>query len=269
VLAIAILVCYLSAAAWLIASVYRVAPQSVGARRTVALILCAMAIALHAIVLWRGVAARPEFALTIAEAASLVGFGIALIATAVAGWRLKFAVPAALLLTIAGIVAAATNEGARNYGVENRGWELNVHIGLSILAYSLVTVGTVLALTLALLDRRLRQRQPLGWMSILPPVESLESGMFAALSSGFATLSLVLFSGFFFVEDIFGQSLSRKIILSCLAWAILAVLLFGRWRFGWRGRQARNWTLGGFVVLVLAYFGSKVVLENILGRHWG
>jgi len=97
----------------------------------------------------------------------------------------------------------------------------------------------------------------------------LESGMFTALSIGFVVLSLALFSGFFFVEDIFAQSLSRKVILSCLAWAILAILLFGRWRFGWRGRMARNWTIGGFCLLGLAYFGSKLVLENILGRHWG
>jgi ABC-type uncharacterized transport system permease subunit len=93
--------------------------------------------------------------------------------------------------------------------------------------------------------------------------------MFTALSTGFAVLSLALFSGFFFIEDIFAQNLSRKVILSCLAWIILAILLFGRWRFGWRGRMARNWTIGGFVVLGLAYFGSKLVLENILGRHWG
>lgn len=268
-LAIVILVCYLSAAAWLIASVYRVAPESAGGRRTFALLVAAAAIALHAVVLWRGVAAKPNFALNVAEAASLVGFGIAVIASSTAWLRPKFAGPAALLLAVAGIVAAATNEGARTYGVSNGGWELNVHIGLSVLAYSLVTVGTALAMALAMLDRRLRQRQPLGWLSILPPVESLESGMFAALSAGFAALSLALFSGFFFVEDVFGQSLSRKIILSSLAWAILAILLFGRWRFGWRGRYARNWTLGGFVVLVLAYFGSKIVLENILGRHWG
>src|SRR5262249_33151549 len=132
-----------------------------------------------------------------------------------------------------------------------------------------ITVGTALAIALAFLDRRLRNRQALGWLSILPPVESLESGMFAALGSGFVVLSLALFSGFFMVENIWTQSLSRKIALSCLTWLILAVLLFGRWRFGWRGRMARNWTLWGFGFLCLAYFGSKIVLEVILGRHWG
>ena len=50
---------------------------------------------------------------------------------------------------------------------------------------------------------------------------------------------------------------------------VFAVLLFGRWRFGWRGRTATIWALSGFALLALAYFGSKIVLESILGRHWG
>jgi ABC-type uncharacterized transport system permease subunit len=224
---------------------------------------------MHSLVLWQGVASKPSFALTVAETASLVGFGIAIIAV-FACWRQpRFAGASALLLTLAGLVAAATNEGAREFVVARSGWELSAHIALSVLAYSLITVGTALAVALALLDRRLRTRQPIGWLSIFPAVESLESGMFASLSAGFALLSLALFSGFFFVEDMRAQSLSRKVVLSCLAWVILAILLFGRWRFGWRGKMARNWTIGGFVLLCLAYFGSKIVLENILGRHWG
>jgi len=269
VLSIVLLACYFAAALWLIASMQRAADAALRSRRIAGLSLGAVAVVLHAIVLWNGVSARPELALSIAETASLVGFCIAGIALLAAGRQPRFAGPSALLLAIAGIVGAATNEGARQFLVTRGGWELGVHIGLSVLAYSLITVGTALAIALTMLDRRLHRRQALGWMSKLPAVESLESGMFAALGAGFAVLSLALFSGFFFVEDLLAQSLSRKVALSCIAWAILAVLLFGRWRFGWRGRMARNWTLGGFVVLGLAYFGSKLVLENILGRHWG
>ncbi len=268
-LAIAILACYLAAAAWLIASVYHAAPERAAQRRAIGLAISIGAIALHSVVLWRGVSAKPLFALSIAETASLVGLGVALIAV-LATWRQsRFAGASAFLIVFAGLVGSVTNEGTRSFVVEHGGWELNTHIALSVIAYSLITVGASLAVAMTLLDRRLRDRQPLRWLSILPPIDSLESGMFTALGAGFAALSLALFSGFFFVENIWTQSLSRKIALSCVAWLILAVLLFGRWRFGWRGRSVRNWTIGGFVVLCLAYFGSKLVLETILGRHWG
>jgi ABC-type uncharacterized transport system permease subunit len=58
-------------------------------------------------------------------------------------------------------------------------------------------------------------------------------------------------------------------VLSLIAWMIFGVLLIGRVRFGWRGSSAVRWTLSGFGVLALAYFGSKFVLEDVLGRHWG
>ena len=103
----------------------------------------------------------------------------------------------------------------------------------------------------------------------LPSVEALEAGTFQALTAGFAVLTLALFSGFVFVDNLFAQHLVHKTVLSCLAWVVFAVLLFGRWRFGWRGRTATNWALSGFALLGLAYFGSKIVLESILGRHWG
>ncbi len=102
----------------------------------------------------------------------------------------------------------------------------------------------------------------------MPWMEALEYGIFQALVEGFSTLTLALFSGFIFVENLFAQHLLHKTVLSCLAWIVFAILLFGRWRFGWRGRTAASWTLSGFALLALAYFGSKIVLEGILGRHW-
>ena len=268
-LSIVVLACYLAAALSLVASMRLASGDAKIRWRAVGLALGTAAIVSHGALLWSGVDAKPQAALTIAETASAVGFGIAVISLAASWVQPRFAGAAAILFAVAGLVGVATNEGAREFSVARGGWELAAHIALSVLAYSLITVGTTLAIALTLLDRRLRRRQPLGWLAVLPAVDSLESGMFAALGAGFAILSLALFSGFVFVEDLRAQSLSRKVVLSCIAWLILAVLLFGRWRFGWRGRAARSWALWGFVILGLAYFGSKIVLENILGRHWG
>jgi len=81
---------------------------------------------------------------------------------------------------------------------------------------------------------------------------------------GFILLTLALLSGFMFLQDMFAQRLAHKTILSILAWLVFGTLLWGRFRFGWRGQKALIWTLVGFVVLMLAYFGSKFVIEVIL-----
>jgi len=66
--------------------------------------------------------------------------------------------------------------------------------------------------------------------------------------------------------DEFAQHLVHKTVLSIAAWIVFAVLLWGRWRFGWRGRTAIRWTISGFVTLMLAFLGTKLVLELILQR---
>ena len=79
-------------------------------------------------------------------------------------------------------------------------------------------------------------------------------------------LTAALISGFMFLEDMFAQRLVHKTFLSITAWAVFGILLWGRFKWGWRGQKALIWTLVGFVVLMLAYFGSKFVLELILQR---
>jgi ABC-type uncharacterized transport system permease subunit len=140
------------------------------------------------------------------------------------------------------------------------------HILLSIMAYSLLALAAVQAVLLAIQDRHLHNRQPGGFIRSLPPLVTMETLLFQMISGGFVLLSLALISGFVYLEDIFAQSLVHKTVLSIAAWAVFGILLWGRWRHGWRGRTAIRWTLSGFAALLLAYFGSKLVLELILNR---
>jgi ABC-type uncharacterized transport system permease subunit len=94
----------------------------------------------------------------------------------------------------------------------------------------------------------------------------MESLLFEMIGAGFALLTLALVSGFAFLEDMLAQHLVHKTVLSTLAWLVFGALLIGRFRYGWRGKTAIIWTLSGFVILILAYVGSKAVLELILQR---
>jgi len=145
-------------------------------------------------------------------------------------------------------------------------WELQVHIVISLLAYSLLTMASVQAILLAIQDHHLRHRHPGGFIRALPPLQTMEALLFEMIGLGFILLSLALLSGFIFLEDIFAQHLVHKTLLSIIAWLVFGTLLWGRLRFGWRGQKALTWTLVGFIVLMLAYFGSKFVIELLLTR---
>jgi len=143
---------------------------------------------------------------------------------------------------------------------------LEWHILLSLAAYSLFTLAAIQAVVLAIQEQQLRQRHMAGLIRKLPPLQSMENSLFQLISVGFIFLSIGLFTGFLFLEDIFEQQLLHKTILSIIAWCVFVTLLWGRRQYGWRGKTAIKWTLIGFSFLVLAYFGSKLVLEFIITK---
>jgi len=93
----------------------------------------------------------------------------------------------------------------------------------------------------------------------------MERLLFEMITAGFLLLTLALISGFVFTDDLFAQHLAHKTVLSMIAWVVFATLLGGRYLLGWRSRTALRWTLAGFILLMLAFFGSKAVLELIIG----
>lgn len=145
-------------------------------------------------------------------------------------------------------------------------WQMNAHILTSIIAFSLLNIAALQAILLAIQDQQLKSHPPKRFIQSLPPLQTMESLLFQMLGTGLFFLTISLVSGFIFIDDLFAQHLVHKTVLSIVAWIIFSCLLIGRIRYGWRGQTAIRWTLIGFVLLLLAYFGSKLVLELILKR---
>jgi ABC-type uncharacterized transport system permease subunit len=153
--------------------------------------------------------------------------------------------------------------------IASTGWPLAVHVVLAMGSAGMFAVAAVLCRAARPAGRGHPGARAGGWLATLPPVESLERALFSVIGIGTAALTVAILAGLLFVTNLFAQHLVHKTVLALAAWAIFACLLFGRWRFGWRGRKAARYTIAGFAVLAVAYFGSKFVLEILLGRHWG
>ena len=141
-----------------------------------------------------------------------------------------------------------------------------LHIGSSILAYALLTLAAAQSGLLAIQDRHLKQKHTRGIIQVLPPLELMETMLFELIWAGVILLSVSILSGIAFVEDIFAQHLVHKTVLTIIAWILFSILLWGRYQLGWRSQTAVRFTLAGFAMLMLAYFGSKMVLELVLQR---
>ena len=141
---------------------------------------------------------------------------------------------------------------------------IKIHVLVSIVAYSLLGLAALMSLVLAVQNRLLHNHHPGGLLKHLPPLQVMEKLLFDSIIAGFIGLSLALVSGFLFVEDLFAAGLVHKTVLAIIAWIVFSILLIGRLLMGWRGKVAIRWTLAGFISLMLAYFGTKFVLEFIL-----
>lgn len=197
-------------------------------------------------------------------ALSLTGLGMALLTTGLgASGRMQALGVVVYPIAALSLLAWAVQGRSQPQPLD---WRLQLHAWSALLAYATLAVAALLAVLLWLQERALRQRRLSDWLRVLPPLTELETLLFRTIAVGFVLLSCTLLTGVLFVDDLLAQHLLHKTVLSVLSWLVFGALLLGRWRRGWRGRTAVRWTLAAMALLVLAFFGSKFVLELVLQR---
>jgi len=173
------------------------------------------------------------------------------------------ALPLSVLILVAeGTISAPAMELTRG------STGITAHIITSVIAFGVLSIAGVYALFVDVIDRLLRRHSVNKLVQTLPALDTLEELLFHLIKAGFVVLTISLATGLIFVNDLFGQHLAHKTLLSLFAWLIFAILLWGRWKRGWRGRVAVRLTLAGIGLLLLSYFGSKLILEVFLQRNW-
>jgi ABC-type uncharacterized transport system permease subunit len=204
----------------------------------------------------------------VTEALSLFAWQSAMLLWAFS-WREPVSINGLLIYPLAGLFAAcAAIWPSPVNDVDVLSWKISLHILISLLAAGVLTLAAVQAVALAIQERLLRNHAIASRTGHLPPLQLMERLLFQMVAIGFALLSLTLLTGLWFIDNWMAQHLAHKTILSIIAWMFFGVLLWGRWRYGWRGRIAIRWALSGYGVLILAYFGTKIILEQVLQKHW-
>jgi ABC-type uncharacterized transport system permease subunit len=135
-----------------------------------------------------------------------------------------------------------------------------VHIFSAAGSFAVVCSAALQAILLAIQNYFLRHQHASGLIARLPPLEIMQRLLFQIIWVGFFLLTWVLISSFFAFDDLFKPPLLQKTIMTLFSWMVFAVLLFGKHVFGWRGKKVLYYTLTGFGLLIVIYFGSQVVL---------
>ncbi|MEO6154951.1 MAG: cytochrome c biogenesis protein CcsA [Thermomonas sp.] len=252
---------YLLAAGWLVGAVLRdgkTIPRGWRVPANVALLLHGLT---HYLA-WRasGVTDLHFFA-----ALSLVGLGMSTL-TAIVGAAGRMRALGVVVFPLAALALLVYALYGHATQPEPLDWRLLLHAWLALLAYATLAIAALLAVFLWMQERALRRREFHRWLRALPPLTELEMLLFRTIGVGFILLGATLLTGVLFVDNLLAQHLVHKTVLSVLSWLAFGALLLGRWRFGWRGATAVRWTLAAMALLILAFFGSKFVLELVLHR---
>lgn len=228
----------------------------------------ALGLILHGALLYQGVVTDNGLNLGFFNSVSLIAWVVVLLVLAAALTK-----PVENLGIVAFPLAAISIILSIAYSTDpphsmDTGLGIQTHAVVSIVGFSVLTIAACQSVLLAVQEHQLRHKRPGRWLRILPPMQTQETLLFQLLAVGFFFLSLSLVSGIMFVQNMLAQHLAHKTLLAIAAWIVFALLLWGRWQFGWRGRTAIRWSLSGFCILAVAYLGSKLVLEVVLGRFW-
>jgi ABC-type uncharacterized transport system permease subunit len=137
-------------------------------------------------------------------------------------------------------------------------FHLWLHIWLSSITFGIICIAALQAIFLCIQDVLLHRHYLSNFVRKMPALESMEHFLFQLITLGFIFLTLVCISSAYFFSHIFQPPLLQKTLLTFTAWIIFLTLLLGRYLFGWRGRKAISYTIAGFVLLMLVYFGSRL-----------
>lgn len=226
---------------------------------------------LHGYLLFQDIFSQGGFDLGILHAISLIIW-----LTLLVYWVARFFYPIgglqALVLPLAAVAVLLPELFPSDHPLTNTDlFAFKAHITAAMLAYSLFTIAMLHAVLISQVEKRLHHAAMPRVLRSLPPLLTMEALLFRMITIGFVLLTLTLASGVLFSEQIFGKAWQlnhkmHKVVFGFVSWGVFAVLLWGHRFYGWRGRVAVHWTVSGFILLLLAYLGSKFVIEVLLGK---
>lgn len=211
---------------------------------------------LHAIILYRLIDFHPGQNLSAVNVFSLIVWLIAIFLNVMVFWNplenLCIIVYPLVALSILGLMIFPKPE-FKNMTFK---FATLLHVWVAVFAVAALSLAAIQAILLGLQERSLKSRRFGTWLHVLPPLETMESLLYRLIVLGFILLSLLIISSILVFKNVWSPPLLPQILLCLMAWLIFAILLWGRYCFGWRGRVATRWTLSGVLILMIAYFGT-------------
>lgn len=199
---------------------------------------------------------------TVMEIGSLISLIIAFLATGAMLFQIKtlwFLLPFIYSFAMINSVLASLLPHHFLYHL-SQNTALFLHVGLSLFTYAVCFIAALYSIQILWIDRSLKSKT-LAFSPIIPPLMTVERHFFRLLLTGEILLTIVLISGSYHLAKDFAPQDIQKAVFSFFAWIVFGMALVGHWKRHWRGKRVVTYAIVGMVLLTIAYFGSRVMLE--------
>ncbi|MDT8376619.1 MAG: cytochrome c biogenesis protein CcsA [Mariprofundaceae bacterium] len=159
------------------------------------------------------------------------------------------------------LLIPALPESAADHWIHTSSILESSHLLLSLLAYATLTLAAIHALMHLQLDSALKKKQLSPIMQAMPSLFEIETHLFAQVRWATWLLAIGILTGLSWqwVEFQHFALFNHKVLLSLFAFGVLALLLAKRKKAGWHGRRSSHMVLSAYALLLLGYFGVKLI----------
>ncbi len=120
--------------------------------------------------------------------------------------------------------------------------------------------------TMYLVQEHYVKSKHLGGLFVrLPSLQTLDALNYKLITLGFPLLTLAIISGSLWAESAWGSywRWDPREVWSLITWFIYAIVLHARLVAGWRGKKAAILSIVGFLTIVIAFFGIKLLHKGL------
>ncbi len=148
---------------------------------------------------------------------------------------------------------------------ELQSYWLSIHTILAFLGNAAFAMAAGIGVMYLIQERYVKSKHPSGLFQRLPNLQILDEINFRLITIGFPLLTLAIISGALWAQSAWGSYLSGdpRIVLAIITWLIYAIVLHTRLLAGWRGKRAAILSIIGFITILIAFFGIKLLKKGL------
>lgn len=148
---------------------------------------------------------------------------------------------------------------------ELQSYWLGVHTVFAFLGNGAFALASGIGTMYLVQEHHVKSKQLGRLFEKLPSLQTLDEVNYRLITVGFPLFTLAIITGALWAEKTWGSywRWDAREVWSLITWLIYAIVLHTRITAGWRGKRAAVLSIFGFLTILIAFFGIKLLRKGL------